>query len=123
MAVAISGRRLSNGGWGQMPLENTVTDKIFPVALKLWLLFLLTLLVLGYEIAPSIIFGAIGGFAGGLVSAWWQTPGGEPLEREPEPTALDKLGERLRPGQVQNRLPFLKLFTRRDHRYPGSRRL
>lgn len=50
-----------------------VTDKIFPVALKLWLVFLLAFLLLGYEIVPSIIFGAIAGLAGGTVSAWWQT--------------------------------------------------
>lgn len=98
-----------------------MTDKIFPVALKLWLIFLLTFLLLGYDIAPSIVFGAIAGFAGGTVSAWWQTPGGEPAPPNPEPTALDKLGEKLKPRQVQNRLPFLKLFTRRDQRYPGPR--
>lgn len=100
-----------------------MTDKIFPVALKLWLGFLVTFLLLGYDIAPSIIFGAIAGFAGGTVSAWWQTPGGEPKEAELEPTAFDKIGERLRPKRVQSRLPFLKLFTRRDRRYPDSRRM
>jgi hypothetical protein len=98
-----------------------MTDKIFPVALRLWLVFLFAFLLLGYEIVPSILFGAIGGFAGGLVSAWWQPPGGEPAP-DVEPTPLDKLGDRLRPQQVQGRLPFLKLFTRRDRRYPGSRR-
>ena len=98
-----------------------MTDKIFPVALKLWLVFLGAFLLLGYSIAPSILFGAIAGFAGGTVSAWWQTPGGEPAPPSPEPTALDKLGERLKPRGVQNRLPFLKLFTRRDRRYPGPR--
>ncbi|MDB9525651.1 hypothetical protein PN498_06600 [Oscillatoria sp. CS-180] len=100
-----------------------MTDKIFPIALRLWLLFLLTFLVLGYTIPTSIILGAIGGFAGGTVSAWWQTPGGEPKEEELEPTALDKLADRLRTPQVRTRLPFLKLFTRRDRRHPGSRRL
>ena len=100
-----------------------MTDKIFPVALKLWLAFLLTFLVLGYAIIPSIIFGAVAGFAGGMVSAWWETPGGEPKKAELEPNALDKLGEKLRPREVQSRLPFLKLFTRRDNRHPGSRRL
>jgi hypothetical protein len=98
-----------------------VTDKIFPVALKLWLVFLLAFLLLGYEIVPSIIFGAIAGLAGGTVSAWWQTPGGAPAPPTTEPNALNKLGEKLNPSQVQNRLPFLKLFTRRDRRYPGPR--
>jgi hypothetical protein len=87
----------------------------------LWLVFLFSFLLLGYEIVPSIIFGAIGGFAGGLISAWWQTPGGAPAP-DVEPTPLEKIGGRLRPQKVQSRLPFLKLFTRRDQRYRGSRR-
>lgn len=98
-----------------------MTDKIVPVALRLWLLFLLAFVLLGYAVIPSILFGAIGGFAGGMVSAWWQTPGGE-LQQELQPTALEKIGGKLRPQQVQSRLPFLKLFTRRDRRYPRSRR-
>ncbi|MEM1308721.1 MAG: hypothetical protein AAGF98_04315 [Cyanobacteria bacterium P01_H01_bin.153] len=98
-----------------------MTDKIFPFALKLWLVFLGAFLLLGYEIAPSIVLSAIGGFAGGTVMAWWQTPGGEPAPPSSEPSALDKLGEKLKPRRVQNRLPFLKLFTRRDRRYPGPR--
>jgi energy-converting hydrogenase Eha subunit A len=54
-----------------------VTDKIFPVALKAVAgISMLAFLLLGYEIVPSIIFGAIAGLAGGTVSAWWQTPGG-----------------------------------------------
>lgn len=103
-----------------------MTDKIFPVALRLWLAFILTFLVLGYEIASSIIFGAIGAFAGGTVSAWWQTPGGEPEDapaETSEPTTLDKIGERFRPNRLQRWFPFLKILTRRDRRYPRSRRL
>lgn len=96
-------------------------DKIVPVALRLWLLFIFLFWALGYEVVPSILFGVIGGFAGGVVSAWWKTPGGAP-QKEFEPTALEKFGGRLRPQQVQSRLPFLKLFTRRDRRYPRSRR-
>ncbi|MGF1457515.1 MAG: hypothetical protein ACFBSG_00655 [Leptolyngbyaceae cyanobacterium] len=100
-----------------------MTDKIFPVALKLWLGFLLAFILLGYEIAPSILFGAIAGFAGGTVAAWWQTPGGVPPETDSAPSPLNKIGEKLQPKRVQNRLPFLKLFTRRDRRYSDSRRL
>ena len=100
-----------------------MTDKIFPVALRLWLVFLFAFLLLGYAIVPSILFGLVGGFASGMVSAWWQTPGGEPEVVEAEPNALEKLGGRLRPRYVQNRMPFLKLFTRRDRRAPNSRRL
>lgn len=100
-----------------------MADKIFPVALRLWLFFIAAFLLVGYEISFSIIFGAIGALAGGTVSAWWQTPGGEPEPPSQEPSPLDKLGEKLSPGQVQSRLPFLKLFTRRDRRRPNSRRM
>lgn len=98
-----------------------MTDKIVPVALRLWLLFLFAFLLLGYAIIPSILFGALGGFSGGLVSAWWSTKGGEP-EKTAEPDVLEKLGSRFRPPPIHNRLPFLKLFTRRDRRYDSSRR-
>ncbi|MEM9005240.1 MAG: hypothetical protein AAGE59_17170 [Cyanobacteria bacterium P01_F01_bin.86] len=99
-----------------------MTDKIIPIALRLWLVFLFAFLLLGYAVVPSILFGAIGGFAGGMVNIWWQTPGGEPAAAEFEPSALERISGRLRPREVQNRLPFLKLFTRRDRRNPGSRR-
>lgn len=98
-----------------------MTDRIVPIALRLWLVFLFALLLLGYAVAPSIIFGAIGGYAGGVVRAWWDTPGGEPEEEELEPSPLERIGGRLRPREMQSRLPFLKLFTRRDRRYPGRR--
>lgn len=101
-----------------------MTDKIFPVALKLWLGFLVAFLLLGYAIAPSIIFGAIAGFAGGTVAAWWQTPGGEPqpAEANSSPNPLKKFGLQLKPEQVRYRLPFLRVFSRRSRRR-GSRRL
>jgi hypothetical protein len=101
-----------------------VADKIFPVALRLWLVFLFLLLLLGYAIIPSIVLGAIGGLAGGMVSAWWQTPGGEPqpeAEIQSASNPLGKISGRLRTPQLDNRLPFLKLFTRRDRRYTGRR--
>lgn len=98
-----------------------MTDKIVPVALKLWLVFLFTFLFLGYDVIPCILFGAIGGFAGGMVSAWWQTKGGEP-PAEIEPSTLEKIGGKLRPRGIRARIPALKLFTRRDRRYSGSRR-
>lgn len=103
-------------------LPETVTDKIVPIALRLWLVFLFAFLLLGYNVVPSILFGAIGGFAGGMVSAWWQTPGGVP-EADQEPFALQKLGKQLSPQQVSRRLPFLKFWSRGDRRFPGSRRL
>lgn len=103
-----------------------MTDKLVPVALRLWLLFLLAFVLLGYAVVPSILFGAVGGFAGGLISAWWSTPGGEPTPAQQAPSALEKLGGRiggrLQPRGLGSRLPFLKLFTRRDRRYSNSRR-
>lgn len=106
-----------------------MADRIIPVALRLWLLFLLILWLLGYGVALSIVFGAIGGFAGGTVTAWWQTPGGLPQERQSSakttvamPPALGKLGEKLRPEEIQGRFPFMKVFTRRDRRLSKDRR-
>lgn len=98
-----------------------MTDKIVPVALRLWLLFLFALLLVGYAIVPSILFGAVGGFAGGMVSAWWRTDGGEPKPNL-EPSPVQKLGSKFAPQQIQRRIPALKLFTRRDRRYSDSRR-
>lgn len=59
-----------------------MTDLIVPSALRIWLLFLLLFALLGYSVTASILFGAMGGFAGGLVSAWWHAPGGEPALRK-----------------------------------------
>ena len=53
-----------------------MVDKIVPTALKIWLAFIFIFLLLGYEIIPSIAFGAVAGFAGGTIQAWWTTPGG-----------------------------------------------
>ncbi|MEM9513152.1 MAG: hypothetical protein AAF978_10820, partial [Cyanobacteria bacterium P01_E01_bin.48] len=70
-----------------------------------------------------------GGFAGGTVSAWWQTPGGKPEEVPAETSDAKGLGrigefsEMLRPTRLQRWFPFLKILTRRDRRYPRSRRM
>jgi hypothetical protein len=56
---------------------NDMTDLIVPAALRIWLLFLLVFSLLGYPVAFSILFGALGGFAGGMVSAWWSLKGGD----------------------------------------------
>ncbi|MBE9067300.1 hypothetical protein IQ260_11605 [Leptolyngbya cf. ectocarpi LEGE 11479] len=65
---------------GGKPVINDMTDLIVPVALRIWLVFLLIFVLLGYSVTTSILFGAIGGFAGGLVSAWWNALGGEPVQ-------------------------------------------
>ena len=64
------------------PVINDMTDLIVPAALRIWLVFLLIFVVLGYSVTASILFGAIGGFAGGLVSAWWNALGGDPMLKE-----------------------------------------
>ncbi|MGD1904463.1 MAG: hypothetical protein ACFB0C_00545 [Leptolyngbyaceae cyanobacterium] len=98
-------------------------DKIVPVALRLWLLFLFVFLLLGYTVVPSVFFGAIAGLAGGTVSAWWQTPGGEPKpQEETKPSTIEQLGNRIKPQNIWSRLPFLKVFNRRDKRLTRSSR-
>jgi hypothetical protein len=59
-----------------------MADLIVPAALRFWLLFLVVFWLLGYSVLFSILFGAVGGFAGGVVMAWWQAQGGEPLSPE-----------------------------------------
>jgi hypothetical protein len=93
-----------------------VVDKIVPPAFKLWLLFLGLFLLLGYGVVPSILFGALAGFAGGTIHAWWSTPGGEPSSPLELPASL----RRLSPTQ----LPLRKFFRqdRRPERTPRVRR-
>ncbi|HBL62973.1 MAG TPA: hypothetical protein DDZ80_32770 [Cyanobacteria bacterium UBA8803] len=58
----------------------------FPYALRFWLIFLLSLVLLGYSVPFSIVLGAIGGFGGGWIVAWWKSKD-EPskvTEEEPE---------------------------------------
>ena len=82
---------------------NDMTDLIVPAALRIWLVFLLLFALLGYSVPASILFGAIGGFAGGLVSAWWYVPGGEPVPAK-------KNGE-----AMQSRIPKWRLRGERRH--------
>lgn len=55
----------------------------FSVALRLWLLFLLALFFLGYPVPFSILVGAVGGFSGGWIFAWWKAKD-EPVKIESE---------------------------------------
>ena len=57
-----------------------MADLIIPAALRIWLIFLLIFIFFRYPVPFSIIFGAIGGIAGGIVTAWWQMPGGAPSD-------------------------------------------
>jgi len=96
-------------------------DKAAPVALKIWLAFLLIFVVLGYPVLASIFFGAIAGGAGGMVSAWWTTPGGEPVPNANTP--LRQVGRRLKQGQEKlQRLPMPFGRPRQRQRYSRPRR-
>ncbi|NJR51525.1 MAG: hypothetical protein HC780_20020 [Leptolyngbyaceae cyanobacterium CSU_1_3] len=46
-------------------------SKGFSVGLQIWLLFLISLYWLGYPAEMSIVLGAIGGLASGLIVDWW----------------------------------------------------
>lgn len=80
---------------GGKPVVNDMTDLIVPAALRIWLVFLLIFVLLGYSVTTSILFGVVGGFAGGLVSAWWDAFGGEPMPGEDEQEDEDRPSLRL----------------------------
>ncbi|NJL47444.1 MAG: hypothetical protein HC929_08060 [Leptolyngbyaceae cyanobacterium SM2_5_2] len=96
-----------------------MNNKIIPPALKIWLAFLFVFLALGYDIIPSILFGFVAGLAGGTVTAWWQTPGGEPKEIA-LPAPIQQISRQLR--DTPARLPFGGFFRRSQRRFPGTRR-
>ncbi|MEO0768001.1 MAG: hypothetical protein AAFY72_00990 [Cyanobacteria bacterium J06649_4] len=89
-----------------------MADLFIPAALRIWLFSLLTFVLLDYSVPFSILFGAIAGVAGGLVSAWWQIKGGSPSSgfiKGLEPT--DKLKQPDPNGSDEGpafELPFLK---------------
>lgn len=111
-----------------------MVDKGVPAGLKIWLVFLIGFILLGYPIIPSIVFGAVTGLAGGMLTAWWNTPGGEPKPQpkpesaKPEPsralfTISDQMTERLKAGRKTVLAPLTRVFTRRERRYtPPPRR-
>lgn len=69
-----------------------MADLIIPAALRLWLIFLISFALLGYSVPFSILFGAIGGLAGGVSLAWWQIKGGAPSGEEyKDQPPIDKL--------------------------------
>ncbi|MEL6777729.1 MAG: hypothetical protein AAFO06_10770 [Cyanobacteria bacterium J06597_16] len=95
-----------------------MVDLVIPATLKIWLGFLLVFFFLGYPVPFCILFGAIGGVAGGLSTAWWQiksggaltgkensgsNDGGIPIPRGSEPIPFDR-GE----GKSRWDIPFLK---------------
>jgi len=48
------------------------TSAGFSDGIKYWLVFMISLFALGYKSELSICLGAIGGIAGGVISAWWK---------------------------------------------------
>ncbi|HSM83287.1 MAG TPA: hypothetical protein VLS96_16500 [Nodosilinea sp.] len=91
-----------------------MADKIIPPAFKLWLAFLFVFLLLGYGVVASILLGAVAGFAGGTIVAWWSTPGGVPTTTLELPSL-----RQLSPSQ----LPLRNLFRRGGReRVPRARR-
>lgn len=60
----------------------------FAAGLKYWLVFLLGFYLLGYSAIASIGLGALAGFAGGLVVAYWRSK-----ERPPAPVVEQMLSE------------------------------
>ncbi|MEL6939237.1 MAG: hypothetical protein AAFO84_08590 [Cyanobacteria bacterium J06598_1] len=88
-----------------------MADLLIPAAVRTWLIFLLVFIFLGYDVSFSIFFGAIGGLAGGLISAWWQIKGGAPSAGFNGLPPTDKLRRPAPDGSDVNRvleLPFLK---------------
>ena len=100
--------------------KSPIADKAIPAGLKVWLIFLISFYLLGLPVILSILFGFMGGVAGGWIFAWWQTAGGEPLEtRSTEETEQTNR----RASQSRFRVPFFrKSLTRRNRRSPRIRR-
>lgn len=42
------------------------------VALKLWLVFMLSFAIAGYRAEYAILLGALGGITSGFIACWWQ---------------------------------------------------
>lgn len=82
----------------------------FRVGLQLWLFFLLWFIVLQYSVPLSILMGAIGGFAGGRVVAWWYSkdippppPSQETEERSRDPATVTRLGKPKKDSQKKKK--------------------
>ncbi|MEB3292518.1 MAG: hypothetical protein VKJ24_05110 [Synechococcales bacterium] len=63
---------------------NDVLSKGFSAGIQVWLTFLLAFYLLGYPAPLSIVLGAIGGIAGGIIIAWWEGGGSKKEEKKEE---------------------------------------
>jgi len=52
-----------------------VFDKGVSAGLRIWLAFLLVLVLAKYGVVQSLCLGALAGIAGGYICAWWQAKG------------------------------------------------
>ncbi len=59
-------------------------SKGFSIGLQIWLLFLISLFWMGYSAEMSIVLGAIGGLASGLIVNWWLEEENTETARKPE---------------------------------------
>jgi len=81
--------------------------------------FLLVFIFFQYPVPFSIIFGAVGGLAGGIVTAWWQMKGGSPSDGPKGQRPIDSLRRPTPDGSDMNsrwEVPFLK-SNAAQHRY------
>lgn len=64
------------GGW----FSRQNADDPFLAGLQFWLFFLISFVLLGYTLPLAIIFGVMGGVAGGYIAQCWQA-GPKPKEK------------------------------------------
>jgi hypothetical protein len=96
-----------------------LADLIIPATLRIWLVFLFVFFLLGYPVPFSIVFGGIGGLAGGVASAWWQIKGGIPMASEERRPGDNPESASARPPETESRwaFPFLKKKTLKQRYY------
>ena len=101
-------------------MTSPIADKAIPAGLKVWLIFLLSFYFLGLPAVFSILYGFVGGVAGGWIFAWWHTAGGEPFENTS--TEAGKQTKR-RSGPPRLKLTFFnKSLDRQNRRSSRTRR-
>lgn len=64
---------LKPGESGSLGGASKKSEDGFTAGLQCWLIFLLSFVFLGFPLAYAIVFGAIGGMAGGFAVGWWQS--------------------------------------------------